>query len=627
MTEFTGTPGTDNFAGADGIADLFLFTPANLSSKDRVAGGAGNVNDVLRFTAGGAISGADLSKTSGIEVIGLHFMGNSLFLADELLATTRGHRMTIDADSGNDTINGAGLTGPNRLLVTGGAGNDVIRGGGGNDVLRGEANSDVMFGGAGNDHLDGGAEDDVLRGGLGANVLIGGEGSDIIGFTAAEFATARLVNGTVGLDTVQLDTAGNFKFDDRVRNIDVIELTHSLLGIELTIENKMAGTANADRFNGVEVDFTVPFKRGVLIDASALSPNNGLRIGGFSASEVPENNGKDTILGGDGRDILYGQGANDILTGNAGIDFISGGDGLDIIEGGGGADTVSDEGGGARFIIDRPSHFIPLKTGVDTPFDAISGSGETATLDEIVLNRGGNYDFSFLVSNIDEVRLNKIDSGYTLVVAGGSGSDANQDGVSGDLRVTATAAMTANVVVSAISGILVIDEPQLFKGDDSFKGSTSDDFLSAGAGSDLLLGGGGADILNGGSGADIFGYSSRFDSQQSTGAIDHIVGFGESDSIGLALGLTADKTSIVVKPDGPFPTAVESFMFAKTPGGTVFAVAVQTDGTTTRVFVNAQPESFNASYDPNGIFGSSMVIELDGNVKKFLDSAADYVFS
>ena len=34
MTIFTGTPGADNFAGADNVADTFNFTIANLSGSD-----------------------------------------------------------------------------------------------------------------------------------------------------------------------------------------------------------------------------------------------------------------------------------------------------------------------------------------------------------------------------------------------------------------------------------------------------------------------------------------------------------------------------------------------------------------------------------------------------------------
>src|SRR5205823_2963957 len=80
---------------------------------------------------------------------------------------------------GNDVINGS-ATGV-RLLLIGGAGNDVLTGGRGDDVLDGGDGNDTLSGGRGLDVLNGGAGNDTLDDGVKdgkQDILIGGSGAD-----------------------------------------------------------------------------------------------------------------------------------------------------------------------------------------------------------------------------------------------------------------------------------------------------------------------------------------------------------------------------------------------------------------------------------------------------------------
>src|SRR5262249_34412345 len=98
-------------------------------------------------------------------------------------------------------VTGATVTNTSRILVTGGAGNDVLTAaetnggppqttldrGAGNDVLTGGAVADVpglfsgfdtLLGGAGDDRINGGASADFINGGTGNDLLFGGAGDD-----------------------------------------------------------------------------------------------------------------------------------------------------------------------------------------------------------------------------------------------------------------------------------------------------------------------------------------------------------------------------------------------------------------------------------------------------------------
>src|SRR5262249_51252142 len=110
---------------------------------------------------------------------------------------------TILVNNGAVAIQGgqATVANPSKILVTGGAGNDVLTldetngglpqatldGGAGNDVLTGGAvavapgfvsSFDTLLGGAGDDTINGGASAEFINGGTGNDLLFGGAGDD-----------------------------------------------------------------------------------------------------------------------------------------------------------------------------------------------------------------------------------------------------------------------------------------------------------------------------------------------------------------------------------------------------------------------------------------------------------------
>ncbi|HWL79715.1 MAG TPA: proprotein convertase P-domain-containing protein [Roseomonas sp.] len=127
------------------------------------------------------------------------------------LASDPGRCVLVDT-AGEDTINGAALTGAVRIDLSGveasriagqsltfGA-NTVIEhaiGGDGDDWLTGNGLDNKLIGGRGDDRLEGGAGNDTLYGGAGNDTLYGGDGNDtmVLDGAASEW---RLVRGTGG---------------------------------------------------------------------------------------------------------------------------------------------------------------------------------------------------------------------------------------------------------------------------------------------------------------------------------------------------------------------------------------------------------------------------------------------
>jgi Ca2+-binding RTX toxin-like protein len=152
--------GNDNLTGGAG-ADQFRFAAASYSAADTVDGNGGN--DTLLFTTAGTIAGTAFAGTREVETILLANGTNSLTLTDVLVGTASGTLLTIGGGTGNDTVNGAGVTtAANRISVTGGTGDDTLVGGAGNDTLNGGVNDDTLTGRGGTDALTGGADNDVF---------------------------------------------------------------------------------------------------------------------------------------------------------------------------------------------------------------------------------------------------------------------------------------------------------------------------------------------------------------------------------------------------------------------------------------------------------------------------------
>lgn len=150
-----------------------------------------------------------------------------------------------------------------RVIVYGGAGNDVLRGGPGNDRLIGEAGNDTLYGGDGNDILWGGAGLDTLYGEAGNDTLYGQTGDD------------ELHGGT-----------GN----DRV---------YGMAGVD-----QLFGEDGNDLLNG-----------GYAADHLDGGAGDDRLYGSYGNDTIIPGDGQDHIFGGPGRDIDYGKDGDHLVRG------------------------------------------------------------------------------------------------------------------------------------------------------------------------------------------------------------------------------------------------------------------------------------------------------------------------
>lgn len=187
-----GAAGNDSLisGGNDGLrildggsGDDMLSFLGRLHDGVQIFGGSGidtfHLNLAYTYQAGGTrVSAADMAGAGSV-------IEGALISGIE--------RLMFTGSYGDDTVNGSSLDD----TLAGAEGSDRFRGGDGNDVLAGGANGDVMFGGDGDDYLGGeiisrrhgrsgldvfygGDGNDRLESGGGADRLFGGTGDDIL---------------------------------------------------------------------------------------------------------------------------------------------------------------------------------------------------------------------------------------------------------------------------------------------------------------------------------------------------------------------------------------------------------------------------------------------------------------
>ena len=206
--------GSDTVEGQAGN-DTMLFNGANVAERIDLSANGGR----LRFTRDVANITMD---TNGVETVDLNTLGGADTVTENDLSGTSVSRVNVDlgatggagdgaADNvvvngtgGNDVIAAAGSNGAatvtglaatvnitnaesanDTLTVNGLDGDDVVEASGlaANAirlVIDGGAGDDVLIGGSGDDTIFGGPGDDVLEGGPGQDVLDGGPGNNIV---------------------------------------------------------------------------------------------------------------------------------------------------------------------------------------------------------------------------------------------------------------------------------------------------------------------------------------------------------------------------------------------------------------------------------------------------------------
>jgi Ca2+-binding RTX toxin-like protein len=278
--------------------------------NDTIIGGAGN--DLLYGAAGddvfliGLGAGTDaFDGGTGYDVVKATAdntaISFSTVTALEAFSADGFANVTIVGTTGNDDWNFTNFVVDSTIVITTGAGNDIVMGSAGADTIRGDA---------GNDSLSGGAGDDVFLIGAGA-------GSDAF-------------NGGAGYDTIKA-TADNV----------AISIT-SIVGIEAFSSGGFANVSIVGSSVADDMNFT-----GVLT-------TGGMVIDGLGGDDkITGTNDVDTLKGGTGNDTIYGLDGNDVIDGGVGLDTLYGGNGddtflvgadtagvVDNYDGGAGSDTV-----------------------------------------------------------------------------------------------------------------------------------------------------------------------------------------------------------------------------------------------------------------------------------------------
>ena len=239
---------------------------------------------------------------------------------DVLIGTTSND--TIVGGDGNDVISSR----QGNDTVNGGAGDDVIDAGSGDDFVMGDADNDNITGGDGDDTLDGGVGNDVINGDNDRDSMIGGFGDDLmIGGNDNDF-----LSGDTGEDT--LIGAGGDDTLDGGRNNDV------LLGN--SGNDKLRGDHGDDTIVGHRGDDTIDGGDGN--DLIMAGEGNDAIVGGDGDDFIVGDEGHDTITGNDGDDSMLGGGGNDIILGGDGDDVIGGNAGNDTLSGGEGSNSIFD---------------------------------------------------------------------------------------------------------------------------------------------------------------------------------------------------------------------------------------------------------------------------------------------
>ncbi|HEX5646843.1 MAG TPA: calcium-binding protein [Nitrospira sp.] len=442
-------------------------------------------------------------------------------------ATTTEDLFTLLANQlpGNDTIfytnnSGTGMSffggdGNDKITILGPNG-DALDGGTGNDILNGGAGDDTLLGGDGNDVF---VIRDAAEHGVG-EVITGGAGNDVIRFTSATPGqTLVLAPGVTEVERVAISTASGNPTATTPLNVDASAVTSGMT---------IVGNAGANNLKGTDFNDVLIGNAGN--DELEGESGDDTLLGGGGHDELEGGDGNDTLIGGLGNDNLIGGlgddiyviGAGDVLTeqlnegtdlvqssishilganfenltltgigaingtGNELANVITGNNAANRLTGGEGNDTLTGNAGHDR--LDGGAGDDTMDGGLGNDIILIGEAAEHGVGESIT---GG--------SGIDVIRFTSTAPGATLVLNNQITSIerviiANAAGLT-----TGTTAL--NVDASAVGAGLTITGNA---GDNVLTGTAFNDVLNGGVGHDTLDGGEGADRMVGGSGNDTY---------------------------------------------------------------------------------------------------------------------------
>ena len=488
---FTGGSGDDRLDGAAGDDIIYGLagndTITSGPGSDKIYGGDG---DDRLFTKRG--TGPDFfDGGAGIDLLNI-----DLGKVSKPLNLDLSHPETLQSlGDGSQIIN------VERIVITGGTGNDHFIGGSLEDTLNGYAGDDVLTGGGGNDIIDGGDGNDLatFSGSHGSyKVSVSSTGSVSVGdlragapdgvdtvtgvetyrFSDGSFTLNQLLSSTPSLNAaptaIQLSNAlaqlpENSVVGDGIKLADISVVDDGLgtnsLGLSgadaasFAVRDTASG-GHALYYIGSPPDYETKHSFTVSIDAQdpSLAGSAALhQLYELVITDVAEGGsgtGGGTGGGGEGTipGVIYGTTASETLTGTAGDDIFDGGAGADALIGQAGTDTASYASASAAVKVDFTAPTKNLGDALGDSYSSIENITGSAFNDSLNGNSSAN------------------------TINGGTGND----------------------VISGQGGA------------DILIGGEGNDTLSGNGGNDTLIGGAGNDTLSGGaSGRDWFAYNDR----------------------------------------------------------------------------------------------------------------------
>ncbi len=539
--DVTAGAGNDVLKGG-ARADVFRFRALDLTSADRVIGGAGR--DTLLLTTAGTIT---LAGVSGVETIRLANGTNALRLGNATVA--EGAAITVIGGSGNDTVDGSGLTGVRSIEVTAGAGLDVLKGTVRDDLFlfrAADLAGDSVVGGGGFDRLQlttaGLLEPGTLANVQGIEEIILASGGNQITLTNANFVglpPAQLeITGSSGpsvVDAADVTMADGIRFRDKGGTDTIIGSE----GADSVVYERGAVAAAGDTFDGgggvdeIRFDQSMNFLGDTLTRVELLykrgSEDANVTISGINAARFTAFGSSDR---GDGTTVFTVQleaGSTTNLA-NLRLDNPDEGDAINVVS----------TSGATRVTLSAAIARFTGSADADTVRFAPGGQYKT----DVVID-GGEGDDRIAFDGVDQISA-EISGGAgrdTLVLTGGATINlARED------QYTSSGSFTSftftlitkfeHVDASAsTAGVTLTGHDDVFS---RLTGGSGTDTITAGVGGARITGGLGADVLTGNALLDNFIIRSTAEARADT-----IIGGGGTDTIFLRGNTDLTETTII----------------------------------------------------------------------------------
>jgi Ca2+-binding RTX toxin-like protein len=458
--------GNDRVAGGGGNDIAFLgagddlFTWNSGDGSDFVDGGSGI--DTLAFN--GSAAAETIRISTG--VFGTLRVSNS---AENVTMTLTGmERIVVSAGAGDDVVDASALpAGRAALEIFGGLGRDTLIGSAGNDFFNGGDGNDLALMGAGDDSFvwNPGDDNDTLEGQAGVDTLL--FNGAIIGEQINVLANGGRVLFTRDIANVVMDLNDVERIDFNALGGADIVAVHDLSGTDVAEVNVNVGSADAAADQVI-----VRGTSGNDVIRAAASGSSASVTGLAAVTNVTNLESIDQL-------IVDGQGGNDTLIGGAGSQVLRGGDGDDVISGGDGDDQMFGDAGNDRMV---------WNPGDDT--DLVEGGDGQDTAE---VNGGNGAEIFTATANGTRVRFDRLDPApFALDIGTTENLVVNMNG--GNDSFSATGNLAALIKITVDGGA----------GDDTILGANGADLLLGGDGDDFIDGQQGADVAFLGSGEDTF---------------------------------------------------------------------------------------------------------------------------